>query len=581
MNWSDRTVDNELRIEQYTINDIMVHYLKDNFYVNRRYQRKLVWKLEEKQLLIDSILKGIPLPAILLAQYKLKDNNTVIREIVDGMQRLNAIISFMLGEFGVHYKGKICYFDPMAYPETFTLVSEQKLKVDPEKSVLPKEICQYFYRYKIPVIITGQDDETIELIFSRLNSTGRKISAQDLRQSRAVGNFPDLVRRIASRVRGDYTYDDRINLSDMPKISVGYGIDINTVFWRRHDLINQTEIKESKDEEIIETLLATVLLDSFRKTKEGLDRLYTKDNKLNLQVELKLQKIGKDVLEDKFAKVFDTFDTIFKSINSDFTSFICDKKKITSVKIDGFKILFLAIYNLLEEGYIIYNYKAVAFSIKSASTFLNTPIIDDTSFVKKFNESIDNVKQLLMRSFTKQIPTVPSELENEISKRLDYSIIESQMTEFKIGISNFRDKDINNKCIHQIAKTLVAMANTGNEKELGYVIIGIADSEESFKEWYKVFKESPVLKNRHYISGVAPEAKKLFGSTDKYLSALRKLMSTEPINNKLKDYILENFELITYNNKELIVFKSKYVGETSLYNKVKYVRQGNETIRCS
>ena len=33
-----------------------------NFRVNRRYQRKLVWSLAEKQKLVDSILEGYPIP---------------------------------------------------------------------------------------------------------------------------------------------------------------------------------------------------------------------------------------------------------------------------------------------------------------------------------------------------------------------------------------------------------------------------------------------------------------------------------------------------------------------------------------
>lgn len=174
-----------------------------------------------------------------------------------------------MGEFGVPYNGKVCYFDPSSYSETFQLMRDGKL--EPKESLLPKDICQEFYRYPLPVIITGQNKETIELIFTRINSTGRKISAHDLRQSMAVGEFPDLVRRIASDVRMDNTYDDRIRLCEMPQISVGYkkygyGVDLDGIFWRKHDLINVQNIKESKDEEIIETLLALVLLEKFQKS---------------------------------------------------------------------------------------------------------------------------------------------------------------------------------------------------------------------------------------------------------------------------------------------------------------------------
>jgi uncharacterized protein with ParB-like and HNH nuclease domain len=47
--------------------------------VNRQYQRKLVWTISEKQRLIDSILRDYSLGPIL--------------EVIDGMQRLNAIFS--------------------------------------------------------------------------------------------------------------------------------------------------------------------------------------------------------------------------------------------------------------------------------------------------------------------------------------------------------------------------------------------------------------------------------------------------------------------------------------------------------
>lgn len=61
MNWSERTVSDEIAVEKSTVNEIFVNYIDDKFYVNRRYQRKLVWEIDEKRLLIDSMLKKIPL----------------------------------------------------------------------------------------------------------------------------------------------------------------------------------------------------------------------------------------------------------------------------------------------------------------------------------------------------------------------------------------------------------------------------------------------------------------------------------------------------------------------------------------
>jgi uncharacterized protein with ParB-like and HNH nuclease domain len=52
-----------------SIQEAYRNYRDGQFIVNRRYQRKLVWTIDEKALLIDSILKGYPIPLILLAKH--------------------------------------------------------------------------------------------------------------------------------------------------------------------------------------------------------------------------------------------------------------------------------------------------------------------------------------------------------------------------------------------------------------------------------------------------------------------------------------------------------------------------------
>jgi uncharacterized protein with ParB-like and HNH nuclease domain len=55
-------------------------FREGHFLVNRTYQRKLVWTLEEKIRLIDSILKNYPIPLILLVHTERGDY-----EIIDGI----------------------------------------------------------------------------------------------------------------------------------------------------------------------------------------------------------------------------------------------------------------------------------------------------------------------------------------------------------------------------------------------------------------------------------------------------------------------------------------------------------------
>jgi uncharacterized protein with ParB-like and HNH nuclease domain len=78
---------------------------ENRFLVNRRYQRKLVWSIDEKRAFVDSLRQGFPVPLILLADVLHDEEDRF--EIIDGMQRLNAIISFIEGEFDLEGK----YFD--------------------------------------------------------------------------------------------------------------------------------------------------------------------------------------------------------------------------------------------------------------------------------------------------------------------------------------------------------------------------------------------------------------------------------------------------------------------------------------
>lgn len=72
-------------------------YKNEQYLVNRRYQRKLVWELEEKQAFIDSLANGYPVPLFLFAKNNYKGSDRF--EIIDGMQRLNAVFSFIENQY--------------------------------------------------------------------------------------------------------------------------------------------------------------------------------------------------------------------------------------------------------------------------------------------------------------------------------------------------------------------------------------------------------------------------------------------------------------------------------------------------
>lgn len=135
-----------------------------------------------------------------------------------------------------------------------------KEKIKMKKPALDNELCREFFNYELPTTTTEVTNAiTINEIFKRLNSTGKKLAKQDLRQAGVVSKFSDLVRKTAAEIRGDFTPRDCIDIFDMPKISIsnrglGYGIDVKEMFLVKHDIITEIEIRRSKDEEALAQL---------------------------------------------------------------------------------------------------------------------------------------------------------------------------------------------------------------------------------------------------------------------------------------------------------------------------------------
>ena len=116
-------MQNDLLIRNENIQRLFDWYNDGLFIVNRKYQRKLVWTIEEKQNFIGSILLDYPVPLFLLANVPEGKY-----EIIDGMQRLNAIFSFIKGEFAITYEGETGYFDLQTMAATKALFDKNELE---------------------------------------------------------------------------------------------------------------------------------------------------------------------------------------------------------------------------------------------------------------------------------------------------------------------------------------------------------------------------------------------------------------------------------------------------------------------
>lgn len=125
-----------------------------------KFQRKTVWDIVKRSKLIDSFLRGFPVPNIFL--YKGSDNKLAV---IDGQQRLFAIKDFFDGKYKLKKIGE--EWNDKFFSE---LSASDKLKL--EDSVI---------RATIISSITPENPELIFRIFERLNTGGVKLNDQEIR----------------------------------------------------------------------------------------------------------------------------------------------------------------------------------------------------------------------------------------------------------------------------------------------------------------------------------------------------------------------------------------------------------------
>lgn len=537
--------------------DLIIDYVDNKIFVNRRYQRKLVWTIREKCDLIDSIMNNIPIPTLFVAKYN--ENGKEILEVIDGLQRLDAILSFMLGRYGIFKEGKYYYFDPNVDGELQTLVNAGIITTHSE--YLNKEDCQEFMRKEIPVIYTSGDPDEIDLIFNRLNSTGRKMSPQDKRQSTSNSLFADLVRRIASTIRLDMTFDDRVNISEMPSISIGekkygYGVNMDTLFWRRHGLIEPQELKESEDEKVIAEIVSTIVMGEYERPRFYLDKLYDKSTRTGRKINDIISHSEINSIVELYYKIFVEMDKIFDAVGSNFSNYLQLSDKMYQ-RCNSFKILYIALFRLFDNGFVIGDYGSMAAIIHDHKDLFTTGVSFSYSDINYMIKKSESVYHSLVNGCVRGIDRIETEMEKEIDEVLNTSLVENSRVEFKIGISDFVTNNVTSKFKGRLLKGLERLARgTGTR----YLIVGVADNQKSYNNWYDSYKKSSILMNGHYVTGIEDEAMRMFGDVksiaiDRYQQYLDTIIENGDIDTELKNYLKARHQTVTYRDKELLVFK--------------------------
>ena len=570
-------VTKELIIRSESIENMYDFYKREILLVNRRYQRKLVWTVEEKENFIDSICHKYPVPLFLVAEVQYKSKT--VFEIIDGMQRLNAIMSFIEGEFSLHGK----YFDLESTARTKLLKDNGDLVQNEPR--LEREKCAIIASYSIPLSVSSFDDkEIIDDIFKRINSNGKHLSRQELRQAGSISEFDAIVRSLSAEIRGDVAHSDQLTLNSMKNISINnrhlnYGIDINEIFWKKHNIITSDNIRESRDEELIAHLLSSLLLyDQKEKeypesTAKNLDKYYDNDQNINEQI----LKFGRDYIENVFRNVFGEIKKVFEISNNTFYKTLF--KKETKYVNRTYQIVFLAFYELLvHENKHIVNYQKLYKNLCGLgdNIFKNTEVLNDK---KERNLAINSLKGVIAPLFEDRKETDPVYNNGavKLESLLSRSRTESTNYDFKIGFHRLdATGGFDEDCLNKVLKSLTAMVNISKES-VGYIVIGIADKKAAADTHERIYKVKPRIYQGFYITGVQEEVKK-YQSDDKYREFIENKIRRSPITpTKYVDEILRNVDYFEYYNKTIYVFKISSLGEPSKFDNKLWERRGTST----
>lgn len=243
----------------------------NKFNLDPEYQRKSVWSDEQQSLLIDSILKNIPIPPIFLRENIDKQGKTSF-EVIDGKQRLTSIFKFIDNEISTIDDDT----DPLHESELAGLTFSDLEDNDEFESILEE-----FWRYPLPIeYVYTKDDKVVDKIFDRLNRSGEKLNGQELRHS---------------------------NYYDSPLISLAFKI-AKSEFWS-----NELEITNKNRMEDIELISEFIFLviegTELSSTQKTLDELFAKYARST--------SIDWNDLEQRFTKV----DKIFQGFELNFSSY--------------------------------------------------------------------------------------------------------------------------------------------------------------------------------------------------------------------------------------------------------------------
>ncbi|MDR3572053.1 MAG: DUF262 domain-containing protein [Candidatus Pacebacteria bacterium] len=574
----------ELVSQPTSVQSVYSWYREDKLYVNRRYQRKLVWTLEEKQKLIESILRKYPIPAILVAE---KEDKPGTYEIIDGLQRLHAILSFIETAFPTLDNR---HFALEYFPTAKGRADEGAFVPTAGVAYLmPREVSTILdYSLALSVMRNSTEAEVND-VFDRINTYGHRLSDQERRQAGVQDVFSTMVREISCALRGDVSLTVLL-LYQMPSISVdlpmsrhGYQVHADEVFWVNQGILRSTDLRDSMDEQCIADIAACIVGGQLiERSKDALDEIYSAGSAESERILAALDVYGSHKFCDELKFCVDELLKVCADGHKDKLRDIVFTKRTTNPFPSVFANVIIAFHEItIKEGRVISDYAAVKKGLSGLSERIGTG--QKATAVEERRKNINTIKGLVGTGFVSisrdklQPKVYANHTAIDIESIIRRSEIELGGYELKQGLCKLeKGGKLDPGIIEKIVKTICAIANNG-PVSYGKLLVGVTDKDADAERAREVDKVDPMKVGKRFVVGVNREAKRLGLSVDKYITILKDGVRKSKLSSHVRDAVLSNMKFNAFYGLGVIVVEIPAQKELSYVGDEVYWRNGDST----
>lgn len=218
----------EIKTDGYemSIGELMSLYKEEELLLRPKFQRFFRWTLQQKSKFIESILLGIPIPSIFVAQ-----RGTGVWEVIDGLQRLSTLFEFagVLRDADGNLKPPLILEGTRYLPSLDGKAWGSDESESESRFLTPSQRID-IKRAKISIKIILKESERFTKfeLFQRLNTGASLASDQEVRNCMLVDtneSFFDWLEQLGS----DSNFNDCISLSDK-KSEEQYGLELVSRF---------------------------------------------------------------------------------------------------------------------------------------------------------------------------------------------------------------------------------------------------------------------------------------------------------------------------------------------------------------